>query len=114
MVRNDAFWHAIEDLIPASKDGLIAVDPRIRGTHVLWNPIQQVLHLLRHLCKQVLSWDPENVLIRDRACDELHWPFNILRLPGKRWTVQVHYFCAHYTLRLLRHGNLVGYSAEGG
>ena len=84
MSRNDAFSQAIEDLLPASKNGSIAVDPRSRGSHVLWNPTQQFLHLLRHLCKQVLPWDPENVHNGDRACNELHWLFNILGLPRER------------------------------
>ena len=75
MVCNDAFWQPKEDLMPASKDGLIAVDLRSRGRHVLWGPIQRFLHLLRHLCKQVLSGDPKDVHSRDRACDELHWLF---------------------------------------
>ena len=61
MGRNNAFWQAIEKVMPASEDGLIAVDPRIPCCHVLCNPIQPFLHLLRHLCKQVLSWDPEDV-----------------------------------------------------
>ena len=73
--------------MPASKDRLIAVDPRIHGSDVLWNPIQQFLHLLRQLYEQVLSADPENVHNRHRACDELYWLFDILGLQQARWTV---------------------------
>ena len=40
--------------------------------------------------------------------------FDILGLPREKWTVQVHYFCAHYTPRLLPHDNRGGCSAEGG
>ena len=92
----------------------MAVDPRICGAHVLWNPIQRYLCLLRHPCKQVLSWDPEDVHKRDRDCDEQQWFFDMLGLRGERWTVQLHNNCAHYTPGLMRHGNLVGCSAEGG
>ena len=72
------------------------------------------LQTLRELCEQILTWVPKGVERRDKLGCFFHQLYCAIGLPIERFVVQVHYLCSHYTQRILRHGNLLSLSSEGG
>eukprot|EP01012_Entosiphon_sulcatum_P006551 TRINITY_DN130_c0_g1_i1.p1 TRINITY_DN130_c0_g1~~TRINITY_DN130_c0_g1_i1.p1 ORF type:complete len:131 (-),score=24.39 TRINITY_DN130_c0_g1_i1:1265-1657(-) len=101
IVASNAFWNELNALLPSL-------------TVPVAEPWKLYLLLLRQLCIQVISWEPQNVDLRTRWAFDLHQIFVQLGLPEQRFTVQVHYFMDHYTERLIHHGNLLCISTEGG
>ena len=66
------------------------------------------------MSQQLLSWAPERVEHRVADCAYLHHLYTGFDLPARLITVNCHFFLEHYTDRLVRHGNLLGLSDEGG
>jgi hypothetical protein len=114
MVKCNEFWIGLAALLPTTRGGLKLKTPLLNGGNVVHDPVHRYLWLVRTLCIQVLSWVPTMVQARDSWCLEAHRLYFCLGLPTRRYNVASHYFFFHYTPRLVRHGNLVGLSTEGG
>lgn len=114
VLKDDDFWLDLCNLLPSTADGLVVAIEHTDAPHVLRNPLQRYVREVRRLCVQLASWHPEGVETRDADCAHLHFLYDACGLPVERLSVNVHYFLCHYTERLLRHGNLVGMSTEGG
>ena len=113
LLKNDKFWDSLANLLPTREQGLEArhwsLDP-----NDLVRPWQDYLLLVRRMARDLISWNPRDVEVRDAQGEKMHALFEALSLSPRRWTVAVHYFCVHYTPRLRRHGNLQGLCSEGG
>lgn len=110
LAHSASFWTDVGAVLPNARKGL-----RLRIAQMSYlHPWAYYLQLLKQLVLQILSWNPQNVQQRNDMCHEWQTLYVALQLPAVRWTTQVHYFAAHYTTRLLRHGNLVGICSEGG